>query len=118
MHEYFAQNPTISFIFFLIVTAIVIFLFVKNMQFVGLEKIREIVYNGFIIAEREFKSVDGAGKQKFEYVVLLAKRAIPSPFNLFITESLLRKVIQTWFDLCKDLLDDGKLNGSKIEDKE
>lgn len=116
MYEYFVQNPVVAFIFLALVVLVAIFLFVKAMQSIGLEKIRKIVYDGFVVAEHEFQNIDGAGKQKFEYVIQLARSSVPSPFNLFITESLLRKVIQAWFDLCKDLLDDGKLNGSK-EDK-
>ena len=37
------------------------------------------------------------------------------PFSMFITQDLLKKVVQLWFDLVKDLLDDGKMNGTKEE---
>lgn len=74
----------------------------------GLEKIRGYVYKLFLDAEHEFKHGDNTAK--FEYVIRLAKNAIPAPFDLFITETLLRKVVQSWFDLVKDLLDDGKFN--------
>lgn len=111
MHNYFIENPVVAIIFLLLVVALAIFLFVKAMQKIGLEKVRAVVYRGFVKAEHSFKH--GQNKQKFDYVVQLARSSIPSPFNLFITESLLRKVIQLWFDLCKDLLDDGKLNGTK-----
>ena len=87
------------------------FLAVKYVQHVGLEKIRKNVYDLFIVAEREFHH--GENTEKFEYVIQWAKMAIPTPFNLFITEKLLRKVVQAWFDLCKDLLDDGKLNNTE-----
>ena len=83
----------------------------RYVQHVGLESIREKVYKLFIEAEHEFQHGDNT--EKFEYVVNMAKAAVPSPFNLFITEKLLRRVVQAWFDLCKDLLDDGKLNGTK-----
>lgn len=90
--------------------AIVIFLVVKYVRHVGLEAIRERVYKAFLDAEHEFQQ--GENTEKFEYVINIAKTAIPAPFNLFITESLLRKVVQAWFDLVKDLLDDGKFNGT------
>lgn len=115
MYEYFVQNPVVAIIFLVIVVALAIFVLVKIMQTVGMEKVRGYVYEKFIEAEHEFEHGDNA--QKFEYVIQLARSAIPSPFNLFITESLLRKVVQAWFDLCKDLLDDGKLNGSELEEE-
>lgn len=111
MYNYLVQNPVIAAIFIVVVIVISIFLIVKAMQKIGTEKIREYVYQLFVEAEHRFEH--GENTSKFEYVVQLARSAIPSPFNLFITESLLRKVIQTWFDLCKDLLDDGKLNNTK-----
>ena len=87
-----------------------IFLLVKTAQKIGLETIRSYVYKLFVVAEEEFQH--GENTEKFEYVINLARAALPMPFSLFITESLLRKVVQAWFDLTKDLLDDGKLNGT------
>ena len=111
MYNYLVKNPIIATIFLVVVVAFVIFLLVKFVQRVGLEKVRETVYKGFIVAEHEF--LHGDNEDKFNYVVDLAKSSIPLPFSLFITDKLLRKVIQLWFDLCKDLLDDGKLNNSE-----
>lgn len=110
MYEFLVQNPIVAIIFIVVVIAAALFLFIKAMQTVGLEKVREYVYKLFIEAEHEFKH--GENTEKFEYVIGLAKGAIPAPFNMFITESLLRKVVQAWFNLCKDLLDDGKINGT------
>lgn len=113
MHEYFVENPMCAMVFVAIVTILAIFLFVKAMQTIGMERVRAYVYKLFVVAEHEFQYGDNT--EKFEYVILLAKSAIPTPFNLFITESLLRKVVQAWFDICKDLLDDGRLNKSEKE---
>ena len=110
MYQFFIDNPVVAIIFTVLMVAVAIFLVVKAMQNIGLEKIRAYVYQGFIKAEHEFQQ--GENEQKFDYVVQLAKSSIPAPFNLFITEKLLRKVIQLWFDICKDLLDDGKINES------
>lgn len=87
-----------------------LFVIVRAVQKIGLEKIRGYVYKLFVAAEHKFQH--GENEAKFEYVICFAKSAIPAPFNLFITETLLRKVVQAWFDLVKDLLDDGKLNGT------
>ena len=113
MYEYLVKNPILAIIFIVIVVALAIFLMVKLIQKVGREKVREVVYKGFVEAENEF--LYGENTEKFDFVVDLAKKSIPLPFSLFITDTLLRKVIQLWFDLCKDLLDDGKLDSKKEE---
>lgn len=113
MYEYLVKNPILAIIFIVIVVALAILLMVKLIQKVGLEKVREVVYKGFVEAENEF--LYGENTEKFDFVVDLAKKSIPLPFSLFITDTLLRKVIQLWFDLCKDLLDDGKLDSKKEE---
>lgn len=96
--------------------ALVIFAIVKTVQKIGLEKIRASVYQFFIDAEHEFQ--EGENGEKFEYVINATKAIIPAPFNLLITETLLRKVVQAWFDITKDLLDDGKMNGTSVEEEE
>lgn len=93
---------------------VAIFIIVKLLQTVGLEKIRATVYQLFLDAEHQFE--EGDNDDKFEYVINLAKAAIPAPFNLLITETLLRSVVQAWFDIVKDLLDDGRVNGSEEGD--
>ena len=110
MYQYLVANPVLAVIFIVLIVAVVVFLAVKAIQKIGLEKIRAVVYQGFLKAEHEFQYGDNT--QKFEYVIQLARSSIPAPFNMFITESLLRKVVQLWFDLIKDLLDDGKMNGT------
>lgn len=115
MYEILVQNPVAAIVFMVIAAAVAIILFVKLMKSVGLERIRLYVYDRFIEAEHSFAY--GDNEQKYEYVVQLARSAIPSPFNIFITEAALRKTVQIWFDLCKDWLDDGVLNGSGNETK-
>lgn len=113
MYEFLTKNPVATIIFMVVVVTGILFLFVKAMQTIGMEKVRSYVYQLFIEAENAFKH--GDNEEKFEYVIQFAKSAIPSPFSLFITEKTVRKVVQLWFDLCKDLLDDGKLNGTGKE---
>lgn len=118
MYNFLVENPVVAIIFGVLVVALAVFLLIKVMQNVGLEKVREIAYQGFLSAEHKFK--EGENSQKFDYVVDLVRGFIPNPFKMFITENLLRKVIQTWFNLVKDLLDDGKLNNTikEVEVKE
>ena len=114
MYEFLFSNPIIAMIFIAIITVIAIFLMIKAIQQMGLEKIRKYVYKLFVTAEHEFKY--GDNEQKFEYVVQLARSSLPAIFRPFITEKLLKQAIQLWFDLCKDLLDDGKINKSNKEE--
>ena len=92
---------------------IAIFVLIKWVRDTGLENIRGEVYQLFLKAEHNFQH--GENKEKFEYVIAAAKEMIPMPYSLFITETLLRSVTQTWFDLVKDLLDDGKLNNTSTK---
>lgn len=113
MREFLTLQPKVAIIFIAFTVVAVAFLFIKLMQTMGMEKIRGYVYKLFVEAENEFKQ--GDNEEKFNYVIVFAKSAVPAPFNLFITEKTVRKVVQLWFDLCKDLLDDGKLNKSEKE---
>ena len=112
MKNFILSNTQAGIVYIVLVTVCMIIFAFKLAQKVGLERIRAGVYKAFILAEREFKY--GDNKNKFEYVVNKAKQLIPYPYNLLISESLLRKTIQLWFDICKDLLDDGKLNHSQV----
>lgn len=107
--EYILANKE-TMILALIGIVCAVFVIVKICQKIGLETIRGEVYQLFLDAEHEFQ--EGQNEEKFEYVINMARTFIPAPFNLFITETLLRKVVQAWFDLVKDLLDDGKMNGT------
>ena len=55
----------------------------------------------------------GAGQQKLKWVVQQARGLLPKWLQIIITEEMLLKVIDVWFDGVKDLLDDGKVNGSQ-----
>ena len=92
---------------------IAILILIKWVRDTGLENIRGEVYQLFLKAEHSYQNGDNT--EKFEYVINAAREMIPMPFSLFITESLLRSVIQSWFDLVKDLLDDGKLNNTSTK---
>ena len=113
MYGFLVSNPVLAFIFVVAVIAVAVFLAVKAIQKIGLDKIKLYAYQWFQDAEKEFEH--GENMQKFEFVVQLARSALPSPFDKFVTEKLLRKVVQLWFDVCKDKLDDGKINGSAKE---
>ena len=82
-----------------------------------LNEIRGDVYNLFLKAEHTFL-VSGSGKQKMKWVVSQARGLLTGWAQMFITDELLYKVIEGWFQAVKDLLDDGKLNQSAEEPDE
>lgn len=75
-----------------------------------LNEIREDVYKFFLLVEHDYKKNES--RLKFEEVVRLTKAMLPPVASIFISEELLRRTIQFWFDGIKDLLDDGKINNS------
>ena len=80
-----------------------------------LNDIRADVYQLFLKAEHTYLE-SGTGKQKMDYVIQRARSLLPTWAQLFITEDVLRNVVQIWFDAVKDLLDDGKMNRSVKEE--
>ena len=92
----------------LIGLAVTVYLYLRNKT---LEDIRKDVYQLFLKAEHNFTETK-QGKQKFDYVIQNARSLLPTWAQLIITEKLLRKVVQLWFEAVKDLLDDGKCNKS------
>lgn len=86
----------------------IVYLYIRDHT---LSEIRADVYQLFLTAEHTFIE-SKAGKQKMKYVIQQARGLLPSWAQPFITEELLQKVVQLWFDSVKDLLDDGKHNGS------
>lgn len=97
---------------FLLAFGFIVYLYIRNKT---LEDIRVDVYQLFLKAEKLYLS--GEGKQKMEFVIQRARSMLPVWAKFFITEELLERIIQLWFDAVKDLLDDGKYNQS-AKDKE
>lgn len=89
-----------------------LYIYMRNKS---LEEIRVDVYKLFLKAEHNFKYT-GAGQQKMKWVVQKARGLLPVMVQAFISEEVLYKVIQAWFDAIKDLLDDGKVNASVKEE--
>lgn len=79
-----------------------------------LEDIRADVYQLFLKAEHN-PEVMASGKQKMKWVLSRARSLLPVWAQLFITDEFLERIVQKWFDAVKDLLDDGKYNGSTKE---
>ena len=78
----------------------------------GMDGIRGDVYQLILKAEHVYNE-SGQGKQKLKWVVSQARGLLPKWMQVFVTEEMMMKVIDEWFKGVKDLLDDGKVNGSQ-----
>ena len=82
-----------------------------------LDDITNDVYQLILRAEHMYEE-SGMGKQKMKWVVSQARKLLPEWMQMFISVETLEKIIQAWFDGIKDLLDDGKMNGSETDENE
>ena len=84
------------------------------------DEIRKDVYQLILKAEHQF--IYGCNKQKFDYVVQLARSLLPMSVQAIITvpflETIFRKIIQELFNEIKDVMDDGKRNKSVRKQEE
>ncbi len=110
------MNMTQEPVLFIVLTVLVFFFVVlgmyKYLKRKNIEEIRSDVYKLVLRAEHVYKESD-SGKQKMKWVVSQARRLLPGWLQVIISEEALEKIIQIWFDEVKDLLDDGKMNGSQ-----
>ena len=98
----------VAVLILLVVTLVIAF------QYKGLEGIREQVYQLILKAEHMYKE-SGTGQQKLKWVVQQARGLLPKWLQVIMSEDALLKIIDVWFCGVKDLLDDGKINGSQKE---
>ena len=103
--------PVLVIIAVLIVASVIWmgYAYLKNRT---LDEIRGDVYQLVLKAEHTYR-LSSSGKQKMKWVVSQARKLLPGWMQLIISEGMLQKIIQVWFDEVKDLLDDGKMNGSQ-----
>lgn len=84
---------------------------IKCIKISGMDGVREEAYRLFLAAEHVYWE-KGSGKQKMMYVVKEIRKKLPPWMRFFINEKTAERIIQSWFDSVKDLLDDGKVNKS------
>ena len=96
----------------LVLLGVCVYLYFRDKS---LNEIRADVYQLFLKAEHH-PAFTKSGKQKMKWVLSKARGLLPSWLQILITDTLLEKVVQAWFDAVKDLLDDGKLNKSQGEE--
>lgn len=83
----------------------------------SLNDIRSDVYQLFLEAEHDPELME-SGKKKMKWVLVRARNLLPGWTQLIITDSFLERIVEGWFKAIKDLLDDGKMNGSGKESEE
>lgn len=111
--EFLKQIPVpILLIVILALLVVTIVIAVQYAKQKGLDGIRSDVYELILKAEHLYNE-SGAGKQKFEWVIQQARGLLPKWLQVFLSESTLKQIVQSWFIGIKDLLDDGKINGSQ-----
>ena len=99
----------ITFAILVLLILIMAAVYIKDRK---LEQIRYDVYQLILKAEHTFKE-SKQGKQKMKWVLSQARLLLPKWLQIFISEDTFSNIIQMWFDGVKDLLDDGKMNGSR-----
>lgn len=107
--------PVIIVIGILIVASLVVmgYSYLKEKT---LDSIRADVYQLFVKAENAFRA-SPAGKQKMKWVMSQARLLLPKWLQALISEEALAVIVETWFREVKDLLDDGRVNGSQNKNK-
>lgn len=111
--EFLSQIPmpviVLAVVILAAITLVIVFQYAKMK---GLNGIRTDVYQLILRAEHIYNK-SGQGKQKLKYVVSQARRLLPKWLLVFVTEEMMIRVIDEWFIGVKDLLDDGRVNGSQ-----
>lgn len=95
-----------------VLLVVTIVMAVQYLKLKALDGIREDVYQLILKAEHVYNDSE-QGKQKFKYVVQQARGLLPTWLQVFASQEFLEKLIEKWFQGVKDLLDDGKVNGTQ-----
>ncbi|ACL77560.1 hypothetical protein [Ruminiclostridium cellulolyticum] len=103
----FLLNNLVTIIILIACIIYIAYLIVKQRW----RKLREIAYKLIRQAETTITGTK-KGRERFEQVMTQLYMIIPPWLRLFITQSLLEKKLQEWFDKIKDSLDDGIVNNS------
>ncbi len=108
-------NSVPTWVLFLVIAIILVLaiaMLVNYLKNKNLSNIRTDVYQLILKAEHSFNE-SKAGQQKLKWVVQQARGLLPKWVQTLMSEEALMKLVDTWFRGVKDLLDDGKMNGSQ-----
>lgn len=102
----------VLFLVIAIILVLAIAMLVNYLKNKNLSNIRTDVYQLILKAEHSFNE-SKAGQQKLKWVVQQARGLLPKWVQTLMSEEALMQLVDTWFRGVKDLLDDGKMNGSQ-----
>lgn len=108
-------NSVPTWVLFLVIAIILVLaiaMLVNYLKNKNLSNIRTDVYQLILKAEHRFNE-SKAGQQKLKWVVQQARGLLPKWVQTLMSEEALMQLVDTWFRGVKDLLDDGKMNGSQ-----
>jgi hypothetical protein len=75
------------------------------------DQLRSMAYQMILQAERVIVGTN-RGQERFETVFQEIYNMIPAWLRFWFPDYLLREKLQEWYNLIKDYLDDGKIDGS------
>lgn len=110
-------STALTIIYIVICAALLIVGYYYYFRDKSLSDIRADVYQLFLKAERNPEFVH-KGKAKMRWVLAQVKSLLPKWLQPFIKDEVLEDIVQVWFDSIKDLLDDGKINGTAETEEE
>lgn len=112
MEAVFATIPMPVIIFaVLAVLAIGVMLVITYLRDRTFEEIRRDIYGLMKKAEKKYKE-SSQGQQKMKWVIGKARLLLPPWLQQLLSDAALEAILQVYFDEIKDLLDNGKLDGS------
>ncbi len=106
------NTPNVVLIVFLVIVIVsAVWIFFEYLKGKTLDDLRGDAYQLILKAEHAYNG-SKTGKDKMKYVVSTFHTMLPGWLKAFISEESLERLLETWFKEVKDLLDDGKVNGS------
>ena len=98
----------IALVMFLVIVTVV--MVVQYLKYKKLDGLRLEAYKKFLIAEHMYRR--GAGQEKMAWVFKQIRALMPGWLAFIVSEEVMKEIVQGWFKGIKDLLDDGKVNGT------
>jgi hypothetical protein len=100
----------------LVVAGTFVFIVFKATEGKSMDELRLMCYRLILEAEHAYKE-GKMGPLKMNYVIDRLYQEMPDFLRTLVSREALGHLCQMWFDEVKDLLDDGKANGSIRDEK-
>lgn len=103
----FLENYWLAIVVVALIVGYIIYLVINKRW----KKLRMIANRLMLQAEQTIIGTK-KGQERFEQVLTQVYLLIPAWIRIFVSRSQFEKILQKWFELIKDSLDDGKINNS------